>query len=60
MKGFQLKNQSWQNEENKGAEDDEPIAPEKRCHKKGRKILLVQMVAQMYEGEIAMMTVIAT
>jgi hypothetical protein len=53
MKGSQLKNHSRQNEENKGEQDDDPTGPEKRCMKKGRKILLAEMVAQMYEGEIA-------
>ena len=52
MKGSQLKNHSRQNEENKGEQDDDPTGPEKRCHKKGRKIFLAEMVAQMYEGKL--------
>ena len=47
MKGSQLKNHGMRLiEENKAEQEDEPIQ-DKRCMKKGRKILLTLMVKQM-------------
>ena len=53
MKGSQLKNHGMRRiAENRAEQEDEPVQ-DKRCMKKGRKILLALMVKHMYDGEIA-------